>query len=130
ICGMALEPRGVAPAEESPELADMTRRLWIAAALSAPLLLIAMLGMGGPEFLSIVRSPWLQFALATPVWTWAAWPVYERAIPSVRTRHLDMFTLIGLGVFVAYADSVVAVLAPGLFPVSFRDAHGEVAMYF
>src|SRR4029078_13413418 len=76
------------------------------------------------------RQGLIEFALATPVCTWAAWPFYERAIASVRTGNLNMFTLIGLGVFVAYADSVVAVLAPDLFPASFRDAHGEVAMYF
>jgi len=135
ICGMALEPKTMTAEEpENHELKDMTRRLWISVALSAPVLNPAMTemlpggGFGGA--LSMRTRVWLQFALATPVCLWAARPFYERAVASVRTRNLNMFTLIGLGVSVAYAFSVAATLAPGLFPASLHDAHGQVAVYF
>src|SRR5687768_2493309 len=122
ICGMALEPRTVTLEEgPNPELADMTRRFWISAALSAPLLVGAMAG---------VLPPWLELALATPVVLWGAWPFFERAWSSVVNRSLNMFTLIGLGVAVAYGYSVVATIAPQLFPPGFRDGMGEVGVYF
>jgi Cu+-exporting ATPase len=135
ICGMALEPRHVTlETGENPELADMTRRLWISAALSAPLLLIAMgdelLGHAISARLGMRARSWVELALATPVCVWAAWPFYTRAIQSVASRHLNMFTLIGLGVGTAYTFSVVATVAPGVFPASFRTGMGEVGVYF
>ena len=134
ICGMALEPT-VATAEpvENPELTDMTRRFWIAAALTAPLLVIAMGGMLVPtlnQFVSMSARPWLELVLATPVCLWAGWPFFVRAWRSIVTRNLNMFTLIGLGVAVAYVTSVVAVVAPGAFPAAFRDEMGHVPVYF
>ena len=125
ICGMALEPVTPASAENEPneELVDMTRRLWISTALSVPVLAMAM-AMGG------FGSPWAEFALATPVVLWGGWPFFVRAWQSLLTRNLNMFTLIGLGVSVAYVYSVVATLLPTLFPPSFRDDSGAVAVYF
>jgi Cu+-exporting ATPase len=132
-CGMALEPKGVsAEPQENPELAEMSRRFWIATALTAPLVVLTMGEMLLGHALAAIPSgarAWVELLLATPVCTWAAWPFYVRAVESVRHRSLNMFTLIGLGVFVAYAYSVVAVLAPGLFPRSFEE-HGRVALYF
>ncbi len=133
-CGMALEPRRVSAEPDNPELRDMTRRLWFSTAFSLPLLVIAMGDMlpGHPVSALISGSTRavLELLLATPVCLWAAWPFFQRAAVSVRTGNLNMFTLIGLGVGVAYAYSVVATLAPGLFPASFRTASGEVAVYF
>ena len=136
ICGMALEPRTVAGAgeEENPELRDMTRRLWVSALLSLPLLLIAMAPhLGWNPFDGIV-SPrtlgWIELILATPVVLWGGWPFFVRGWYSLVHRSLNMFTLIALGVGVAYIYSVVARFAPGLFPLSFRDEHGEVGVYF
>jgi Cu+-exporting ATPase len=135
-CGMALEPRtGMTGTDDqaNPELLDMSRRLWFAAALTAPLVLVAMghLIPGQPisHMITLRAQTLLQLALATPVCTWAAWPFYVRAVQSVKNRSLNMFTLIGLGVGVAFAYSVVAALLPGLFPTSFR-MHGEAAVYF
>ena len=127
ICGMALEPRTISLDDdiENPELRDMTRRLWICAALSAPLVVLAMSG----HFLAM-QSPRVELALATPVVVWGAWPFFQRAWASLVTRNLNMFTLIGLGVAVAYGYSVVATFAPSLFPASFHDAHGRVGVYF
>jgi P-type Cu+ transporter len=136
ICGMALEPRSTlaAEAEESHELRDMSRRFWSAAALTLPIVLIAIgdLVPGQPvsRLLSMRARMLAELVLATPVCLWAAWPFYVRAVQSVRNRSLNMFTLIGLGVFVAYAYSVVAALLPGIFPAAFRDEAGEVAVYF
>jgi len=130
ICGMALEPRTVTAAPvENPELRDMTRRFWIATALSLPLLLLAM-GSMGFEFVRPDIRQWLELALATPVCLWAGWPLLVRGWRSVVTRHLNMFTLIGLGVGVAYVESVIAVLAPGLFPHEIAGHDGEVPVYF
>ena len=127
ICGMALEPKTVtAEAPENQELTDMTRRLWIAAMLSAPLLVIAMV----PLPLSSRLRTLVELALATPVCLWCAWPFYERFAASLRSGHLNMFTLIGLGVGVSYGYSVIASLLPQIFPASFRDADGSVAVYF
>ena len=110
----------------------MTRRFWVALALSIP---VFVLEMGGhlldlhrfiPEWL----SNWIQLALATPVALWAGWPFFERGFASLKSRNLNMFTLIALGVGVAWAYSVVATIAPGLFPSAFRADHGSVAVYF
>jgi len=134
-CGMALEPRGV-PSEDddNPEMRDMSRRFRFAAALSVPLVVIVMADMLPSRPISSLlpagMRAWLEFALATPVCVWSAWPFYVRAVRSVRNRSLNMFTLIGLGVAVAYTYSVVATLFPSLFPASFRDHGGEVAVYF
>ncbi len=133
ICGMALEPRtGAAVGEENAELREMARRFWVSAALAIPLLSIAMLEYVVPleRWLPGRSSILLALLLATPICTWAAWPFYVRAVQSVRNRHLNMFTLIGLGVFVAFAYSLVAALLPGIFPVSFRDDQGRVGVYF
>ncbi|MGE5834744.1 MAG: heavy metal translocating P-type ATPase [Acidobacteriota bacterium] len=135
ICGMALEPRTITADEHvNPELTDMTRRFWISAALTIPILFVAMADMAGAGWMHRVMSPraarFLQLALATPVCLWAAWPFHERGVRSVVTRNLNMFTLIALGVIVAYVQSVAAVLVPGWFPPSFRDHSGEVAVYF
>jgi len=122
ICGMALEPRTVAVEEApSPELADMSRRFWTSAALTAPLLVVAMGDFG---------AGWLQLVLATPVCLWGAWPFFVRGWRSVVTWNLNMFTLIALGVAVAYSYSMVALLFPDLFPAGFRDETGEVGVYF
>ena len=130
ICGMALEPRTItADAGPDPELRSMTRRFWVAAALSLPLVVLVMADMFGAMLLAPRSRVIVELALATPVCTWAAWPFYTRAIESVRRLRLNMFTLIGLGVSVAYVYSLVAALAPGLFPASFRE-EGEVATYF
>jgi Cu+-exporting ATPase len=128
ICGMALEPRGVPPAEEdSHELRNMTRRFRVAVALAAPLFVLAMAGMLlGP----VPAQQWIELALATPVCTWCAWPFYVRFVASLRNRSPNMWTLIGLGVATAFLFSVAATLAPGIFPAAFRDAHGQVPVYF
>jgi len=132
ICGMALELEVSSMSAEEPEnheLKDMTRRFWISAALSVPVMAVAMVEMSGRAPLSMRTAGWIQFALATPVCLWAAWPFYVRAINSVRTGHLNMFTLIGLGVGVAFGYSVVATIAPGIFPHQFSHG-GAVAVYF
>ena len=135
ICGMALEPRTIAaaPSEESAELADMTRRFWVATIFTVPLLVLAMgeylPGMPITSWFSMRTRNLIELALATPVCVWAAWPFYVRAVQSVKNRSLNMFTLIGLGVSVAFVYSIVATLVPGVFPESFREG-GEVAVYF
>ena len=131
ICGMALEPRTVTPEpERDPELASMTRRFWIGLLLTAPLLVISMAGMFLEHLIPPSVSVWIQFALATPVVVWGAWPFFVRGWNSLRSRHLNMFTLIGLGIFVAFAYSVVATLAPGIFPPSFRGHGGNPDVYY
>jgi len=134
ICGMALEPRVPAAEGDNPELRDMSRRFWFAAALTVPLSFLAMSDMlpGAPVAALVAPRTrvLLELALATPICTWSAWPFYERAVRSVVSRNLNMFTLIGLGVGVAYVYSVVAALAPAVFPQGFRDHHGQVGVYF
>ncbi|MCR9163441.1 MAG: heavy metal translocating P-type ATPase [bacterium] len=136
ICGMALEPRTVTLDEEedNPELRDMTRRFWFAAALSLPLVAIVMIDMLPSRPISSVlpgrTRAFIELALATPVCLWSAWPFYVRAVRSVKNMSLNMFTLIGLGVSVAYVYSLIATLLPGIFPDSFRGHGGEVAVYF
>lgn len=133
ICGMALEPRVVTLEDRNPELEDMLRRFWWSAAITAPILAFMV-----SEFLPnqpLQRAlphgwlNWILLALATPVVVWGGWPFFVRGWASVVNRHLNMFTLIALGVGAAYAYSVVATLAPSLFPDSFRMM-GEVAVYF
>lgn len=136
ICGMALEPRNVALDDDAanPELIDMTRRLWLAAAFTIPLVVVAMGDLLPGEPISRMLSPkartLVELGLATPVCLWSAWPFYVRFAQSLKNKSLNMFTLIGLGVSVAYGYSVVAALAPHIFPQSFRDAGGQVAVYF
>lgn len=132
-CGMALEPVDFDEADENPELKDMSRRFWFAVGLTAPLVVIAMGDLLPSQpisrVLSVKTRTLIELALATPVCLWSAWPFYVRAVKSVINRNLNMFTLIGLGVSVSYVYSLVAVLLPGIFPVSFREG-GEVAVYF
>jgi P-type Cu+ transporter len=131
ICGMALEPREVTGEEVNPELVDMKRRLWVAGILTAPLLVLMVLGMvPGAHWLSSTATGWIQFALATPVVVWAGWPFFERGWASVVNRHLNMFTLIALGTGAAYLFSVVALLVPFSIPASFRLHGGEAPLYF
>jgi len=133
ICGMALEPRTVTLDEHNPELDDMTRRFWVSAAITAPILAFMVSEfLPGQPLHSITPHGWLNwilFAFATPVVLWGGWPFFVRGWTSVVSLHLNMFTLIALGVGAAYTYSVVATLAPGLFPDSFRMM-GEVAVYF
>jgi P-type Cu+ transporter len=147
ICGMALEPRTVsALAEENPELRDMTRRFWVSLALTAPLMTIAMVSMSWPQLLlgglSILKGdlitvtpwrsivPWLELALATPVVLWCGLPFFQRFWTSLLNRSPNMFTLIGMGMGVAYSYSVVAVFAPRFFPESLRGMSGYPDVYF
>ncbi len=134
ICGMALEPRTVEAVEApNPELVDMTRRMWIAAALGLPVFVLAMgdmlLGMGLGGRLDMRVTNWIGLSCATPVVLWAGWPFFQRGWASIRNRHANMFTLIALGVGAAYVFSVAATLAPGAFPPGFR-IHGVVETYF
>jgi Cu+-exporting ATPase len=133
ICGMALEPMEItADAPPNEELADMTRRFWIGLALTVPVLALAM----GAHVLDLHallpgRVPiWIQFALSTPVVLWAGWPFLQRGAASLRTRHLNMFTLIALGTATAYLYSLAATFAPVLFPPGFRDHTGTPPVYF
>lgn len=132
ICGMALEPETVSLDDKpDPELIDMTRRFWIALVLTLPVFVIDMTAhLGGIHLLESQTSNWLSFVLATPVVLWAGWPFFERGWRSLVTRNLNMFTLIAMGTGVAYVYSVVATLAPQVFPQAFRDHHGAVAVYF
>jgi Cu+-exporting ATPase len=135
ICGMALEAIAPSAAEESnPELIEMTRRFWVCAALSVPLLLLAMADMlpGKPfgRWISPSLAAWLEFLLATPVVLWGGWPFFVRGWASLRNRSPNMFTLISLGVGVAYAFSVAAVAVPGAFPDAFRGENGQIGSYF
>ncbi len=130
ICGMALEPElGVAD-EDGGELADMTRRFWISLALALPVVALDMGGHFGLIHLPHGTSSFIQLALTTPVVLWGGWPFFVRGVQSLITRHLNMFTLIAMGTGVAYGYSVVATIAPGLFPAASRDVHGAVALYF
>ena len=138
ICGMALEPRTVtAASEENPELRDMTLRFWISLALTLPLLAIAMAAMFGYRLavdLNLYGVPinlnWLELALSTPVVLWAGWPFFQRFWTSIVNRSPNMFTLIGMGTGVAYLYSVIATVAPQLFPASLRGMGGYPAVYF
>ncbi|MDA3858832.1 MAG: copper-translocating P-type ATPase, partial [Roseovarius sp.] len=136
ICGMGLEPETVSLEDDgpNPELVDFTRRMWVGAVLTVPLLVLAM----GPfvgftyfmELLGERTSLWLELALATPVILWSGWPFFERGLQSFRTMNLNMFSLISMGVGAAYVFSIVAVVAPQIFPEGFRDENGNVGVYF
>ncbi len=133
ICGMALEPEvPTAETGPNPELVDMRRRFWIGLALAVPVFVLEM--AGHPTNLHMLLadrvSNWIQFALATPVVLWAGWPFFERGWASLRTRNLNMFTLIAMGTGVAWVYSVIATFAPGAFPPAFRAADGSVPVYF
>ncbi|MGH9787444.1 MAG: HAD-IC family P-type ATPase, partial [Candidatus Acidiferrales bacterium] len=135
ICGMALEPRTVtAEEEENPELADMRRRFWVGVALTAPVFFLAMSDLIPGQPVQHALSPavihWIQLLLATPVVLWGGWPFFERGWASVVNRSPNMFTLIAIGTGTAYAYSLVATLAPGVFPDSFRGHGGAVAVYY
>lgn len=134
ICGMALEPVTVtADTGPSPELADMTRRFWVATALTIPIVILEMGRHFIPflhDLISALTSVWLQLILATPVVLWAGWPFFVRGWASIRTRNLNMFTLIAMGTGIAWLFSVIATVAPGTFPASFRGDAGTVDVYF
>jgi Cu+-exporting ATPase len=134
ICGMALEPE-VASADTGPsaELIDMSRRFWIALALAVPVFVLEMGGHLIPALHHLVPvkvSVWIQAVLATPVVLWAGWPFFERGWASLRTRNLNMFTLIAMGTGVAWGYSAIATLVPSIFPPAFRARDGSVAVYF
>ncbi|MCA8996525.1 MAG: HAD-IC family P-type ATPase, partial [Planctomycetaceae bacterium] len=132
-CGMALEPKSIAEEEDAdPELASMTRRFWVCLALTLPVFVLSMGPMIGIPVHQVIApriSGWIQFVLSAPVVLWGAWPFFVRGARSIRTGHLNMFTLIGLGTAAAFLFSVVALLFPHLIPQSFHE-HGEVPIYF
>ncbi|MHC2465319.1 heavy metal translocating P-type ATPase [Bradyrhizobium embrapense] len=132
ICGMALEPEQISLDDgPDPELIDMTRRFWIGLVLTLPVFVLEMGShLGLMDLVPMGWSNWISFVLATPVVLWAGAPFFVRGWQSVTTRNLNMFTLIAMGTGVAYVYSVVATLAPQLFPPAFRDMHGAVAVYF
>ncbi|MGR9043703.1 MAG: copper-transporting P-type ATPase [Gammaproteobacteria bacterium] len=134
-CGMALEPRAVSAEEETnPELTDMTRRFWISAALTLPVFILAMTHDFAPQIMPAILSPpalqWLELALATPVVLWGGWPFFVRGWRSLKGFNLNMFTLIALGIGVAWSYSIVATLASDMFPAVMRSPEGFVAVYF
>jgi Cu+-exporting ATPase len=135
ICGMALEPMGALPEDtDNPELIDFTRRLWVAAPLALALLAIDMgahmFGVDLLPFVSPEGQQWLKLALAVPAVLWSGWPFFVRGVQSIRSGWLNMFTLIALGTGAAFLYSLLAVVAPGLFPPSMVDAHGLIPTYF
>ncbi len=133
-CGMALEPRTIAPEQDTSELDDMTRRFRLSAVLAVPVFVLAMvadlLPTWVPDALSMKTVQWIEFALATPVVLWGGWPFFVRGWRSVLTWNLNMFTLIGLGVTVAWTYSVIALLVPQVFPPNMQHAGGTVPVYF
>ena len=133
-CGMALEPREVTAEETNPELTDMTRRFWMSVALALPLLALMVSellpSMPLQHWLPASVWAWIEFALATPAVLWCGWPFFVRGWQSLMHRSLNMFTLIALGTGAAYLYSVIATLAPQIFPASFRGEDGQVALYF
>ena len=134
ICGMALEPMKVVLEDDNPELDNMRRRFYVSLVFTVPVFVLAMSEMVPGQLLQEVFSPvwlgWVQWLLATPVVLWAGLPFFERAVASLRNRSPNMFTLVGLGTGLAYVYSLVATLAPGVFPGSFRSEEGVVAVYF
>lgn len=132
VCGMPLEPEEPSDADTpNPELVDFTRRLWGASILAVPLVIIAMAAdMGGLAFLDGGLTNWIQLALTAPIVLWAGWPFLERGWMSLHTRHLNMFTLIMLGVGAGFLYSIAATVAPGLFPAAFRMHDGSVPVYY
>jgi len=133
-CGMALEPRTISVEEKNVELIDMTRRFWVSTALALPVFVLAMLADLAPQALpgnlSMHTVQWIEFILATPVVLWGSWPFFVRGWQSLLTWNLNMFTLIGLGVAVAWSYSVVALLLPSIFPKIMQHADGTVPVYF
>ncbi|GJM04418.1 MAG: copper-translocating P-type ATPase [marine bacterium B5-7] len=133
-CGMALEPIQVVAEEENHELIDMTRRFWVSVILALPVFISAMGSEFWPEFFAQLIEPrqrqWFELILATPVVLWSGWPFFVKGWASIVTRHLNMFTLIGVGVGVAWTYSIVATLFPGLFPNSVRNEMGVIPVYF
>jgi Cu+-exporting ATPase len=134
ICGMALEPREVTPEGSNPELANMTRRLWISVALAVPMLALMVSGFIPPmpmqHMFSARAWAWIEFALATPVVLWCGLPFFVRGWQSILHRSLNMFTLISLGTGSAYLYSVFATVVPQIFPASFRGGGGQIDVYF
>jgi P-type Cu+ transporter len=134
ICGMALEPRVATGEDENTELVEMKRRLWVCALLSLPLSVIGMSdfipGARLAHLLPMQALPWIELAVASPVVLWGGWPFFVRGWQSIVNRSLNMFTLIALGVAVAYLYSLIATFLPQIFPVSFRDEMGNVPVYF
>lgn len=132
LCGMALEPEEPSLDDApNPELVDFTRRLWVAGTLTVPLLVVSMFAeMSGLHLVGPAASPWVQLALTAPIVLWAGWPFFERGWTSIRTRHLNMFTLIAIGVGAAFLYSLVATIAPGIFPATFRMQGGMVPVYY
>ncbi|HAT2081752.1 copper-translocating P-type ATPase [Legionella taurinensis] len=130
LCGMALEPETITAEAASPEYLDMRRRFWVALILTGPVVILEMGGHGLKHFISGDVSSWMQLLLATPVVLWGGWPFFKRGWHSLKTRQLNMFTLIAMGISVAWIYSVVAVLWPGVFPHAFRNQEGVVAVYF
>src|SRR5580693_6809399 len=129
ICGMVLEPEA-GGADDGGELADMTRRLWTSTLLALPVVALDMGGHFGLWHLPGNISAYAELVLATPVVLWGGWPFFVRGVESLITRNLNMFTLSAMGTGVAYGYSIVAALAPGLFPAAFHDEHGGIALYF
>ena len=131
ICGMALEPKELSLDDvPSPELVNFTRRWWVAAVLAVPLLILTMgTDLLGLRLIDPAVSPWVQLALTAPIVLWAGWPFFKRGWVSIKTRHLNMFTLIAIGVGAAFLYSLVATVAPNLFPPTFR-MHGMVPVYY
>jgi Cu+-exporting ATPase len=135
VCGMALEPEGIPEAEgTSPELKDMTRRFLVGAVLATPIFVLEMGGHLGllkmDRYVSMAASIWIQFALATPIVLWCAWPFFQRAWMSIVNRSPNMFTLIALGVGASYLYSLAGTFAPGLFPVDLRQHGGLIPVYY
>ena len=134
ICGMTLEPRVATGEEENVELINMQRRFWLSVSLTLPLLLLAMSEFIPGDPVRSLFAPrvvaWISLALASPVVLWGGWPFFVRGWQSILNRSLNMFTLIGLGIAVAYAYSAIATLVPQIFPASFRDPMGNVPVYF
>lgn len=134
-CGMALEPMGLPAGDEgpNPELVDFTRRFRIAAVLTIPLLVVSMgpmVGLPVKDWLGPRLAAWVELVLATPVVAWVGWPFFERCVASIANRTANMWTLIGIGVGAAWAYSLVATVAPGIFPAAFRSPEGAVDVYF
>ena len=131
ICGMALEPV-IVPTSSKPsyEYFDMRRRFWLALILTLPVFFMEMSGHLIGNIISLNISIWIQMIMATPVVLWCGWPFFQRGLKSLKTRHLNMFTLISIGIGVSWSYSMVATLFPGLFPIVFRSENGLVAVYF
>ena len=130
---MALEPKTPAAAsqEQNSELSDMTRRLWIGGALTLPVFVVAMAHLlpNAPMWVDDEPARWMQFVLSTPVVLWAGWPFFVRGWQSLMNRSLNMFTLIAMGIGVAWLYSAIVMIAPGVFPPSFQH-HGKIGVYF